>query len=122
MPRADRIHSELAGGWALQAVGRRALRIVLGDMELTRDLGFVVGRHPAVCDRTIDDGTVSRRHCRFSVHGGRLFVEDLNSLNGTLVGGEDLAPFTPVPLHENQVIALGRLALRVQRLGEEESR
>lgn len=122
MRGSDRTHSELAGGWGLQAVGRRALRIVLGDMELARDLGFVVGRHSAVCDRTIDDSTLSRRHCRFSARGGRLFVEDLNSLNGTLVGGEDLAPFTPVPVREGQVVTLGRLTLRVQRVGEEKAR
>jgi predicted component of type VI protein secretion system len=123
MRRPDRsTHSGLAGGWALQAVGRRPLRIVLGDMELIRDLGFVVGRHSALCDRTIDDSTLSRRHCRFSARSGQLFVEDLNSLNGTLVAGKDLAPFTPVPVLENQVVTLGRLALRVQRIGDEKTR
>ena len=122
MRRAERSHSELAGGWALQAVGRRALRIVLGDMDLTRDLGFVIGRHAAVCDRTIDDRTLSRRHCRFSARGGRLFVEDLNSLNGTRVGAEDIAPFTPVPVPENQAVTLGRLTFHVQRVGEGKAR
>jgi len=122
MRRGDRTHSGLEGGWALQAGGRRALRIILGDMDLMRDLGFVVGRHSALCDRTIDDITLSRRHCRFSVRGGQLFVEDLNSLNGTLVGGKDLPPFTPVPVLENQVVTLGRLTLRVQRVAEEKGR
>jgi pSer/pThr/pTyr-binding forkhead associated (FHA) protein len=122
MRRAHRAHSDLEGGWALQSVGRRALRIVLGDTELTRDLGLVVGRHSALCDRSVDDSTLSRRHCRFSARGGQLFVEDLNSLNGTLVGGEDIRPFAPTPVLENQTVTLGRLTLRVQRVGEERGR
>jgi pSer/pThr/pTyr-binding forkhead associated (FHA) protein len=121
-PRSRPVPSGLEGGWALQAAGRKAPRIVLGETELARDFGIVVGRHSALCDRTIDDGTLSRRHCRFSAHGGQLFVEDLNSLNGTQVGGEDVPPFVPVPLPEDQTVTLGRLTLRVHRIGEERGR
>jgi pSer/pThr/pTyr-binding forkhead associated (FHA) protein len=106
----------------LLATGRRALRIVLGDTELARDFGVVVGRHPALCDRTIDDATLSRRHCRFTAHGGQLFVEDLNSLNGTLVGEQDLRPFVPVPLSADRTVTLARLTLRVQRIGGDRDR
>jgi predicted component of type VI protein secretion system len=123
MRRAPLAPSDVEGGWALQTLRGRALRLVLGDTELAQaDLGLVAGRHSALCDRTIDDGTISRRHCRFSAHGGQLFVEDLNSLNGTLVGGEDIPPFAPVPLPEGDTVTLGRLTLRVQRVGEAKDR
>jgi predicted component of type VI protein secretion system len=109
---------DLEGGWALQSLGGRPIRLVLGDTELARaDLGLVVGRHSALCDRIIDDATISRRHCRFSVRGGSLVVEDLNSLNGTLVGGADVPPFTPTRLPEGQTVTLGRLTLRIDRVG-----
>lgn len=105
------------GGWVLQGAGARRTRFVLGETELAHaDLGLVVGRHPSLCDRLIDDRTISHRHCRFSLREGRLFVEDLNSLNGTLVDGRDIAPFDPLPLAEGSTVTLGRLTLSIRRL------
>jgi two-component system, NtrC family, response regulator AtoC len=109
--------SRLEGGWVLQGGGRRRMRFVLGETELAHaDIGLVVGRHPALCDRLIDDMTISRRHCRFSLREGRLLVEDLNSLNGTRVAGRDIAPFKPVVLADGDTVTLGRLALTVSRV------
>jgi hypothetical protein len=118
----ERRDRTLEGGWCLQAVGKaqRSIRIVIGDTELAAAFpGIVAGRDPALCDRVLDDPTISRRHCRFSVREERLFVEDLNSLNGTLLGKEDLAPFRPAPVLAAQTISLGRLTMTVRRLGPE---
>jgi len=41
-------------------------------------------------DLQLVDGKVSRQHCRFTIAGGRLEVEDLGSHNGTYVNGEKL--------------------------------
>ena len=104
----------LEGGWVLQ--GPRRLRFILGDTELAQaDIGIVVGREPALCERLIDDATVSRRHCRFSLREGRLYVEDLNSLNGTWLGGRGLAPFQPEPVGDESV-TLARLTFAVTRV------
>lgn len=44
-----------------------------------------IGRHPSN-DITLDDITVSRRHCRMKLDSeGRLFLEDLGSTNGSYV-------------------------------------
>lgn len=43
-----------------------------------------VGRHPE-CDIFLDDITVSRNHAMFVRSGGKLYLEDLGSLNGTYV-------------------------------------
>ncbi len=44
-----------------------------------------IGRHPS-SDIALDDITVSRRHCRMLLDsGGRLFLEDLGSTNGSYV-------------------------------------
>lgn len=118
MRTADpRRESRLESGWVLQAAGRRRLRFVLGETELAQaDIGLVLGRHPSLCDRTIDDLSVSRRHCRFSLREGNLLVEDLNSLNGTRIDGHDIAPFSPVPVVDGNTVTLGRVALTVGRL------
>ena len=43
-----------------------------------------IGRH-ADSDISLDDITVSRRHCEISIDTGRFVVRDVGSLNGTYV-------------------------------------
>lgn len=121
----DRDRPVLEGGWILEGTDGRGglVRLVVGETELARaDLGLTVGRHPALCHRVIEDDTMSRRHLRLGTEGGELFVEDLNSLNGTLVDGEALIPFEPVQLVEGRIMTLGEVVLTVSRLGGSETR
>ena len=109
-------------GWVLQGTdgSGRALRLVFGETELAHAyLGLTIGRHPALCERVIDDPSVSRRHLRIGLDAGSLFAEDLNSLNGTLLDGLELSPFRPAPLAIGQVLILGRAELTLVGLGEE---
>lgn len=109
----------IEGGWALTGDdgGGRAWRFVLGETELARAyLGLVFGRHPDLADRVLDDAAVSRRHCRFALAAGGLYVEDLHSLNGTALGDAWLPPFVPTPLAPGNVLTLGRVVLVVARL------
>ena len=115
---AGRASAPLEAGWVLS--GRdgagRPIRLVFGDTELSEIyLGLVVGRHPALCDRVIDDPSVSRRHMRIGMAEGKPYVEDLNSLNGTLLDGEEVPQFQPVPLAAGQELTLGRAVLEVRR-------
>lgn len=121
----DRARPVLEGGWILEGTDGKGklIRLVFGETELARaDLGLVVGRHPALCHRLIEDDTVSRRHLRLGTEGGELFAEDLNSLNGTLADGEPLVPFEPTQLAEDQLLTLGEVVLTLARLGEGEPR
>jgi len=56
---------------------------------------LLVGRDP-VCDMRINDSQLSRRHCRFFAHEGHVYVEDLQSSNGTLVNGRRIGEPTLV--------------------------
>jgi pSer/pThr/pTyr-binding forkhead associated (FHA) protein len=58
----------------------------------------LVGRQKG-CKLRIPSGTVSRQHCRFLFEDERLFVEDLNSSNGTFVNG--------VRVHGRQMVQPG---------------
>jgi hypothetical protein len=49
---------------------------------------------------------LSRRHAHIFLKGGRPFVEDLGSTNGTFVGGKRLDEHA-VPLEENDMLAFG---------------
>ncbi len=71
----------------------------------------VVGRAP-VCDLTIEDPSISRRHVRFRVHGDHCRLADLGGRNGTFVNGE---PIAEAELHDGDTVVLGRVALRLER-------
>ena len=79
----------------------------------------IVGRD-AACEVWIDEGGVSRRHARirvsFDVVSGfsEATIEDLNSTNGTLVGGERVSGV--VRLRDGDVVTLGpaRLVYRTR--------
>jgi hypothetical protein len=58
------------------------------DIELTR-FPFVIGKIPDMVDEIIDHKTISRIHARFilSEDGNTVFMQDLNSQNGTFKNG-----------------------------------
>lgn len=109
----------LAEAWALEGMDGqgRQVSLIFSEQELAHsDLGLAVGRHPALCERVIEDPSVSRRHLRVAVKEGALFVEDLNSLNGTLLDGDALIPFQAMAAAPGQVLILGRVYLEVREL------
>lgn len=66
-----------------------AIRILLKGNEIDRrELGdsVVIGRG-VECDLQLTGGDVSRTHCRIERAEGKYLLIDLNSRNGTLVGG-----------------------------------
>ena len=54
---------------------------------------------------------VSRRHARITLRGGQYFLEDLNSVNGTLLNQRRIPANTPMPIRPGDHIMLGRLGL-----------
>jgi pSer/pThr/pTyr-binding forkhead associated (FHA) protein len=110
---------ELESTWRLagtDGAGREQLIIINRD-ELTRAYpGITVGRHPKLCDRTVDEPSLSRRHFRLSRSAEGVTIEDLSSLNGTLLDGVALAPYVPVKLADGQTIRAGKLTLKVSRV------
>lgn len=62
------------------------------------------------CDLVFVDETVSRQHAAIGFRGGRFVVEDLDSSNGTLVGGDRV---TVRELDHGDRIRLGVVELQV---------
>ncbi|MEL6196665.1 MAG: FHA domain-containing protein [Pseudomonadota bacterium] len=109
----------LEGGWILdgQDAAGQTLTIRLTDRELTAaEHGVTLGRHPALVDHVIDEPSVSRRHLRVGFSEGGLTVEDLNSLNGTLVDGTDLPAYKAAVIEGGRRLTLGRVELRLVRI------
>ncbi|WP_437499227.1 sigma 54-interacting transcriptional regulator [Sorangium sp. So ce1099] len=112
----------MTGGGTPLAQQSAALRIALvwsraGKTEvhlLSPDTPLVVGRSSpaALC---IEDRTLSRAHASFRLSGGRVWVDDLGSKNGTFLGGGRVER-AEIALGEE--VVLGSVALRVQAIGE----
>ena len=111
----------LESGWLLSGDdgNGRPLRLMIAEPLLQGSYpGVSVGRHPALCELVIDEPGISQRHFRLSLNHGRLWVEDLNSLNGTRVDDLELTPFQPVPLQPGQQLNAGRVTLRLSRISD----
>jgi len=80
----------------------------------------VVGR-PGAAPVDLDlrpDRAVSRPHARIWVEGGRCWIEDLNSLRGTVVGEEEIRGKGKRQLLPGEVVRVGDTLLQVAALAE----
>ena len=93
-----------------------------GRIELPLSKEIVIGRLDAShavfpdVDLSNEQGAekgVSRRHARISRRDDQVFIEDLNSLNGTFLNATRLVPELPYPLKGGDQVQLGKLILTV---------
>jgi hypothetical protein len=63
-------------------------------------------------DGALEKG-VSRRHAKITRKGAEVFLEDLGSVNGTLLNGKRLTPYLPHVLNDEDEIRVGRLFMRI---------
>lgn len=68
-------------------------------------LPYIIGSD-ASCDGYIESDTVSRRHARITKSEELYFIEDLNSSNGTFVGGQLLNYKVKMSLSSNETVKL----------------
>lgn len=82
------------------AEGRKGLmdRIFIDKKE------FVIGREQNA-DYRVEDGTVSKRHAKFTNNNGIFYLEDLGARNGTTVDGERIT--TKIQLQDGNKIKFG---------------
>jgi pSer/pThr/pTyr-binding forkhead associated (FHA) protein len=93
-------------GWILQGADDASLilRLPTGSVR-------TIGR-TARADFIIDAALVSRLHCRLTADkSDQLFVEDLNSTNGTCVNGQRIERQA---LRPGDVLKVGRVTFTVQ--------
>ncbi len=131
-PSSDQATDPLDGPSDAEAANHRAASgafttLVLsieegGRIELPLSKEVVVGRLDAShavfpdVDLTNEQGAekgVSRRHARILRRDEQVFLEDLNSLNGTFLNATRLVPELPYPLKSGDLVQLGKLILTV---------
>jgi hypothetical protein len=92
------------------------------EVEVPLTKGVNIGRlDPAMAcfpevDLTNDDGLekgVSRLHAKITKRGNEVFIEDLDSINGTFLNRHKLIPYLPQALKSGDELRLGKLILEV---------
>jgi diguanylate cyclase (GGDEF)-like protein len=76
-----------------------------GKMFKVNVANIIIGR-VAAADVQVDDDGVSRNHARLRCEGGKAWIDDLGSRNGTFVNGIRIT--TTTELHDNDKIQVGR--------------
>src|SRR5206468_1039671 len=71
-----------------------------GKKLSVREPVTIIGRAPD-CDLVVKANDVSKRHCQILSRDGQFVVEDLSSINGTVVNGK---PIQRYELHDGDMI------------------
>ncbi len=88
-------------------------RTSTGDVISCDSLPMTLGRGSKADVRIAGNPYVGRKHVRVTERNGEFYVEDLGSANHTFINGTQLAPEQPTPIHDGDVIALGKEELTV---------
>ncbi len=99
---------------AAGAPGRKN-KTVLGQFDFTNTAKPIknIGRTPDN-DIVINHPQVSSRHALLHNVGGRLFIEDRGSANGTYVHGHRIAPGQKIPVQSGEKIYIGPMPLQIE--------
>ncbi len=90
----------------------RGLRLVGAGIPISLGLGvFTVGRAVG-SDVRLDDRQVSRSHARIMVDETSATLEDLQTVNGTLLNGKEVQ--ARQPLHPGDTVQFGASAFKVE--------
>ncbi len=105
----DALKPPVQVGWNLILNdGSNATRTIPVDRET-----LLIGRADT-SDLHLDDAHVSRQHARLTRQGDQLIVEDLQTINGTLVNGQPLTH--PYILQPGDIISLGPFTLSAEKV------
>ena len=83
--------------------------------------GLVLGRHPESVDLVLDHSEVSRQHVRITLVENRVYITDLNSLNGTRVNATDLEPGTACEVRHDDILSIGDTEVQIKIMHEVEA-
>lgn len=89
------------------------------DRELAFEVegdDFLIGRSAGAVDGVIPveySRAVSRKHCLITKMNNKYFVQDLKSVNHTLVNGVMIPPYELTELENNDILSVADIEFRV---------
>lgn len=89
-------------------------------VERTRPIapqGLTIGRG-ADNDLTLAYDLISRYHAQITSEGGRYYVTDLNSANGTYIDRDKLAPNMPTLWPSGKPLRIGKVIIHLEQMAQ----
>lgn len=86
---------------------KEPLELILSDAELRQGITF--GRSQKLCDYSIPEKKLSRRHIKMSYHSKGIQIEDFNSSNGTYIDAHRVKPSKPELLKTGSTLNLSNV-------------
>lgn len=102
-------------GFSKHPVAHITLRSFMDQQKIIKQYEkpeIFIGRDPS-CDFSLDDTTISLRHCKLSFHHKQWWAEDLGSTNGTLLNQVPIE--NPVILADGDEIGVGRVTILFEK-------
>lgn len=91
-------------------------KLIIEFQNSSRDVDLHEGRHrlgrSKKCELFVPDSNLSREHCCFVVVGDAVTLEDLGSMNGTLLNGRKIDK--PQPLKRGDAVRVGSVMVHVE--------
>ena len=88
-----------------------------GSIVAKRDVdALVIGKRKGEADVVLEDMSISRMHAKIIKEGNDIYLEDLNSTNGTFKNGLRLKPYERRKLESEDEIMLGKKELIFRQL------
>lgn len=83
------------------------------DSPKLMSVGLYIGRDASACELHMNDPSVSRKHAKLFKDQGAIWIQDLDSANGTVVNGLSMKPNHPVKLPTQGEVAFGAVELTI---------
>ncbi len=112
-------HDEMLVGTRRTSIPQpRKLRLLIRSkgkprcsMDVVLGSELVFGKLEGDCDICLEDDSVSRRHCRIFPVDQKLYIEDLNATNPSLLDGRYIKQ--PLVLKHNALLMIGETEIRI---------
>jgi hypothetical protein len=103
--------------YLLSGIENANIHIIINETQLqqAQAFGLIIGRSAKLSELVIDDKTISRCHARISYQQNQLYIEDINSLNGTKLNDVTLTAFKPIKLNSGNILTLGKVKLLYEK-------
>ena len=97
----------------LKSGGESGTKIRFQDRDIDLTKTIKIGRDPGNDIVITDDPLVSRKHALIEILGGKVYLEDKESKNGTYVNKNPLQPGQRVEVRKGDMIQVGKTELKV---------
>ena len=91
---------------------------ITGSALLRSPQGLIIGRQPAAASIVLNHPEVSREHVRVTLKDNEVFLEDMDTTNGTKINDEPLISGNPIKLSNGDSLSIGPIAFAVRFIDE----